>query len=630
MSLLNVGARALMANQTVLQTTGNNIANVNTPGYSRQTVQLQTVESQYSGSGYIGKGVNVATITRSYSEFLTRQAALAGATSAGDTTRAEKLKQLESLFPAGTMGIGAAVSDMLNAFSDVASAPTDLTARTVALTKTNEMANRLRNTSTLLDDLQQGVKLELDQKTTAINTLATSIASVNDKIARATGNGQPPNDLLDQRDQLVRELNQYVQTSSVQATDGTTSVFIGGSQALVMGITAATVALSKDEFGDPNKTKLTLTRAGATITMNEDLLGGGEVSGLLRFQNGDMNEARNLLGRYTLALSTSLNDQHKLGLDLDGNTGGNLFTPATLGNLNIWPDSSNTGAATLGLSITDASQFAASDYEINFTGAAAGTVTRRSDGVVTAFSAVPIVVDGLSISVTAGALNGDRFLIKPFSTAASTIATEFSTPRALAVASPVAGMMGSSNTGSLQLANLSAKSSSISATDVVLTFTSNSTYTRSDIAGSFAYVPGQAITGGTPIEWSLTLKGTPNALDTFTVKQQPAAYRNLNSGNASAMMNVRDLPMFDGAAVTDGYASLIAQIGIRAMSADYSANVSNAIALTAEKERTGVSGVNLDEEASKLLQYQQAYQASAKMIQVASSIFDTLIQTLGR
>ncbi len=636
MSLLNVGARALMANQTVLQTTGNNIANVNTPGYSRQTVQLQTVESQYSGSGYIGKGVNVATITRSYSEFLTRQAALAGATSAGDTTRAEKLKQLESLFPAGTMGIGAAVSDMLNAFSDVATAPTDLTARTVALTKTDETAKRLSNTSTLLDDLQQGVKLELDQKTTAINTLATSIAAVNDKIARATGNGQPPNDLLDQRDQLVRELNQYVQTSSVQATDGTTSVFIGGSQALVMGITASTVALSQDEFGDPNKTKLTLTRAGATITMNEDLLGGGEVSGLLRFQNGDMNEARNLLGRYTLALSTSLNDQHKLGLDLDGNTGGNLFTPATLGNLNIWPDSSNTGAATLGLSITDASQFAASDYEINFTGAAAGTVTRRSDGVVTAFSAVPIVVDGLSISVTAGALNGDRFLIKPFSTAASTIATEFSTPRALAVASPVAGMMGSSNTGSLQLSALTARTNPSTNVPVTIKFTGANTYTRSDTGiTSYTYTSGQAIEGSVPAttplsQWSLTLQGTPNAGDTFTVEAQPAAYRNLNSGNASAMMNVRDLPMFDGAAVTDGYASLIAQIGIRAMSADYSANVSNAIALTAEKERTGVSGVNLDEEASKLLQYQQAYQASAKMIQVASSIFDTLIQTLGR
>jgi flagellar hook-associated protein 1 FlgK len=126
------------------------------------------------------------------------------------------------------------------------------------------------------------------------------------------------------------------------------------------------------------------------------------------------------------------------------------------------------------------------------------------------------------------------------------------------------------------------------------------------------------------------LQGTPKAGDTFTVAPQPAAYRNLNAGNASAMMNLRDAKMFDGAALTDGYAGLIAQIGIRTQSANYAAQVSSSIASSLETARTSVSGVNLDEEAAKLLQYQQAYQASAKMIQIAQSIFDTLIQGLGR
>ncbi|MBV5332932.1 flagellar hook-associated protein FlgK, partial [bacterium] len=308
MSILNVSARALMANQTILQTAGNNIANVNTPGYSR-------------------KGVNVVTIQRNYSEFLTRQAALASATSAGDATRAEKLKQLESMFPSGTAGLGAAVSDMLNAFSDVANAPTDLTARTVALTRANEMATRMRNTSTSLDDLQQGGTLELTQKISAINTLATSIAAVNDKIARAKGNGHAPNDLLDLRDQMVKELNQYIQTSSIAADDGTVGVFIGGSQALVLGTVASGVSLLKDNFSDSSKNKLAISRDGQVTSLNEEVLGGGEVAGLLRFQNTDLNEARNLLGRYALAISTSMNSQHQLGLDLDGNVGGNLFTP---------------------------------------------------------------------------------------------------------------------------------------------------------------------------------------------------------------------------------------------------------------------------------------------------------------
>lgn len=639
--ILNVGTRALLANQTVLQTAGNNIANVNTPGYSRQTAVLETVQGQFTGSGYIGKGVDVLTIQRNYSEFLTRQATLAGATSAGDTARADKLKQLEGIFPGGTSGLGAAVNDMLNAFSDVASAPTDLTARTVALTRVSETASRMRSASANLDELQNGVTQELDQKVSAINSLANSIAAVNDKIARAQGTGQTPNDLLDQRDQLVRDLNRYIQTTSIPATDGTVGIFIGGSQALVLGTTVAPLKIVSDDFNDPLKSKLALTRGTQTIVLDEATLGGGEVSGLLRFQNTDLAEGRNLLGRLTLAITTGMNDQHKLGLDLDGNAGGNLFTPTTFGTGNILaptaPAVVNTGTASLGLSIADVTKFAASDYEINFTGAAAGSITRRSDGVVTAFASVPITIDGLNISVSAGAVAGDRFMIKPFSTSASNISAEFSTPRSLAVASPAAGKMGSTNTGSLQLVSLAAHNNPPANTPVTITFTGANSFTRSDVAGSFVYTSGAAIEGSAnPLTsgWSLKLQGAPKNGDTFTVFDIKDAANNngidfkLNAGNATALMDLRDIAMFDGSAVTDGYASLIAQIGIRTQSANYSAEVSSTIAANLEKDRTSVSGVNLDEEASKLLQYQQAYQAAAKMIQIANSIFDTLLQTM--
>jgi flagellar hook-associated protein 1 FlgK len=641
--ILNVGTRALMANQIALQTAGNNIANVNTVGYSRQSAVMQTVPGQFSGAGYIGKGVEVATIERTYSEFLTRQAAIAGATSSGDTARADKMRQLETLFQGGTSGLGAAVSDMLNAFSDVASAPTDLTARTVALTRISETALRMSNTSTSMDDLQQNLTIELKNKVNSINSLASGIASVNEKIARAQGNGQPPNDLLDQRDQLVRELNQYTQTSSIPASDGTVGIFIGGSQALVLGNTAAAISLTADDFGVQNS-MLSLTRNGQTVALNEATLGGGEVPGLLRFQNTDMAEARNLLGRYTLAVTTSMNEQHKLGLDLDGNVGGNLFTPVDIGAAgNILapkaPATLNTGNATLGLTISDVTKFAASDYEVIFTSAATGNITRRSDGVITAFGAVPITIDGMTLGVTAGAANaGDRFLLRPFNASASNISAEFSSPRALAVASPVAGKMGANNTGSLQLTALTARTNPPANVPVTLTFTgvpSSNSYTRSDVAGTFSYTSGQAIEGSVPAtsplsQWSITLQGMPKPGDTFQVEAQPAAFRNLNSGNASAMMNLRDVAMFDGAVMTDGYASLISQVGIRTQSANYAAEVSSAIADGLERGRTGVAGVNLDEEAAKLLQYQQAYQASAKVIQIAQGIFDTLIQTVSR
>lgn len=649
MSVLNIGTRALQANQVALQTTGNNIANVNTPGYSRQSVVMRAVEGQYSGGGYVGKGVDIQTIQRNFSAFLTRQGAMTAAVSAGDTARSDKLSQLEGIFPGGTNGLGASISDMLNAFSDVASAPTDLTARTVALTRIDETAARMRSASQSLDELQSAVKQELGQKTDAINTLAHSIADVNNEIARANGTGQSPNDLLDRRDQLVRELNQYVQTTSIPASDGTVGIFLAGSQALVLGTTVSPVSIVQDDYGDTLKSKLAITNGGQSITLDENTLGGGEVAGLLRFQNSDLVEGRNLLGRLTLAISTEMNAQHRLGLDLDGNFGGDLFTPININSpQNILSATGNQTSATLSLAITDASKFAASDYEITFSSATDGTITRKSDGQVTSFPQSPAPasgalanVDGLDIFMNAGATApttpqaGDRFLIKPYATSASNIDSMFSTPRSLAVASPVAGSMGTANKGSLKLVSMTALTSPLSLpTPVTFTFTGANTYTRSDTgATSYTYTPGQPIdANATGTGWTFTLQGAPKAGDTFTVidikdpTQNKGVDFRLNSGNATTLSNLRDKSLFDQAPLTDGYASMISQIGIRTQSASYAAQVSGSIAANVEKDRTAVSGVNLDEEAAKLIQFQQAYQASAKVIQIAQNIFDTLIQ----
>ena len=637
MGILNIGTLALNANMVALQTVGNNIANANTAGYSRQSVVQTTVAGQYTGSGYIGKGVAVETVQRNYDAFLTRQATLTASTQSADVTRANYLNQLSNVFQGGTDGIGASVNDMLNAFSDVASAPTDLTARTVALTRIDETARRMRAASQSLDDLQSGISQALGQKVAAVNTLAQNIADVNEQIARAQGNGQPPNDLLDKRDQLIKNLNQYVQTTSIPASDGTVGVYIGGSQALVLENKASTLSLAKNDFNDPNQSKLVITRAGNSVTMDENTLGGGEIPGLLRFQNSDLVEGRNLLGRLTTAVTTSMNTQHALGLDLNGQAGGNLFTPVSVDN--VLASSQNNATAPLPgihLSIANDTQFVASDYQLDFSSATAGTITRKSDGQATAFDLAtpPVTIDGLTITNTGGAAHaGDSFYLKPFGSAASNIQRVFSSAASLAVASPIVGQMGNTNTGSLQLSSLQTGVNPPTNVPVTISFTSGNSYTRSDVAGSFTYTSGQPILGGgAPNAWSLTLQGAPKSGDTFAVLNINSTSLNpkLNGGNATALMGLRDASTFDGAAMTDGYASLISQIGIRSQSANYSATVSTNIAKSAETDRTGVAGVNLDEEAAKLLQYQQAYQASAKMIQVAQSIFDTLIQTLGR
>jgi flagellar hook-associated protein 1 FlgK len=285
------------------------------------------------------------------------------------------------------------------------------------------------------------------------------------------------------------------------------------------------------------------------------------------------------------------------------------------------------------MAISDVTQFVASDYEMNFTGATAGTIKRTSDGKVTNFdfsTTNPVVLDGLAISEgnVGGAAAGDKFLFKPFATSASNVAREFSTPRALAVSNPIAATLTPTNSGSLALASLTAKTVATTAaapidnyriaftvTAGVTTYNIVDTTTSTTVAAGQPYVSGQPIAytpAGLP-GFSMTLTGTPSDTDSITIGQN--AYAALNGGNASSMMDLRDVAMFDGAALTDGYAA-------------YSADVSTNIAINAEKNRAGVAGVNLDEEAAKLLQYQQAYQASAKMIQVAQSIFDTLIQTM--
>lgn len=689
MGLLNVGARALMANQVALQTAGNNIANVNTPGYSRQTVALQTVQGQFSGAGYIGQGVDVRTILRNQSELLTRQAAAAGSVSAGDTVRAQRLSQLQEIFSGGPTGLGAAINDMMNAFSDVVAAPTDLSARTLVLTRMDETASRMRTSADRINEIQSTVTEELKNSANTVNSLAKQMAAINEQIARATGNGQTPNDLLDQREQVIREINQYVQTTQIPADDGTIGLFVGGSQPLVLGTTATEVAVGDSgtfpSSGQVNsgQVKLLFTRPGSPkIELDENMLGGGSISGLLRFNNTDLAEGRNLLGRMALAISTTLNYQQTLGLTLDGVFGKPLFaTTASVPGLTL-------GTAKGSISFTNSAsfsptKFAASDYEVRFDATGVGgQVVRLSDGETTPFTNITTLaatqIDGLTFQFTntTAVTANERVLFKPFSTAASDMKALVYSPRDLAVANPINAAMGTSNSGTLQLAELKTTGAhwnttgnppvfvdppKIISNGVVGDITLGSptipsqiklTYDQAqrgfiisgtnerplDVPPTDTYVAGTTVvpyTSGQAIRlngWSITLKGTPKDGDIVTVgdAKLDGDYYTRNAGNATALMNLRDVKMFDESTLSDGYASAMAQVGTRTQSALFASDLSKSIAVNLENDRTAVSGVNLDEEAAKLLQYQQAYQASAKMLQIAQSVFDTLIQNLGR
>ncbi len=264
--------------------------------------------------------------------------------------------------------------------------------------------------------------------------------------------------------------------------------------------------------------------------------------------------------------------------------------------------------------------------------AAAFDVKRLSDGKTSHFnSGLPIRLDGLQFELGSGsAAGGDGFIVRPYADAAGAMQSALTSPRELAVASPVQARSGSGNGGTLAVGGLAATRADANLTaPVTLTFTGTGTF---DVSGSGTGDPvGVPYTAGQPIEfngWSLNLRGVPKPGDSITIEATTPAFSRLNAGNAGALLALRDKPMFDGAPMADGYATLMGNIGVRTQSAQYAADVSTSIAAGLETERSSAAGVNLDEEAARLLQYQQAYQASAKMIQVAQNVFDSLLREM--
>lgn len=640
-----------MANQIALQTIGNNIANVKTEGYSRQTVSMGTNFGQDIGYGYVGNGVSVSSIVRNYSALLNRQSNTAGAIQAADVARASSLAQMQEAFAGGESGLGAAMNEMLNGFSNVVNAPTDLTARNVVLTRMTELASRFKSAASSLDDLEYTNKLQIQNGVTLVNSLAGQVAELNGQISRSQAAGLVPNDLLDKRDQLVREMNQYVQTSQVDGAYGTINLFVGGSQALVLGSSAGKLSVREStEYPGSGQQSMYFTQPDSDpVELSSSMMGGGQVAGLLKFNNEDLAEGRNLLGRMAQVISTALNAQQSQGLTLSGTAGSPLFSQITemkgytaIAGVTASVSFVDTQSAATPKPVLDANAYVASDYKAVFGDAGEVHLVRLSDGLTRSFADVAALsaetVDGLQFHISGAGAKHDSVLFKPFSSAAADMKALVLAPQDLAVSNPIAATISAGNKGSLQLSGLKVTGAGIPGVNspVDITFavdptTSAITYTASNGATG-NYVAGQPL----KIDgWEITLTGTPHAGDKVTVDNAKSSALGDNwkrdAGNASAFLALRDAKVFDGGTtLSDGFSTLIAQVGTRTQSAKLAADLSGTIAKNLEAERTSISGVNLDEEAAKLLQYQQAYQASAKMLQIAQSIFESMISTVGR
>lgn len=645
-SLMSIGIKSLEANYAGLQVTGHNIANAHVTGYSRQKIELATAQGQFSGAGFFGKGVDVVSVKRVFSEYLTREANSTNSAAQADAARKRLLETLESAFQTGENGIGHSASQFLNAMVDLANRPADSSTRQVVLARAEEMALRFSNAGAHIETMQRSIVSDARTQVTAVNQLAQNIAQANDKISQVSGLGQPPNDLLDERDRLVSQLNAIVQVNTVVAADGSMSVFLGGGHMLVLGSQTNPLTISADQ-DDPTRAAIAYFDGEGVKTLDQELVPGGSLVGLMRFQNKDLVDARNLLGRLAAAVAGAVNQQQQLGVNLYPPYGSAPSEPIfgvgdarAIANANNMRGVGGGFMGTVTVTVTDPSQLLPSDYSLASDPDNPGQwlVTRVLDGQTRSIVSGD-TVDGFRVDIGPPAPDvNDKFLLQPVAAAAGKMRLLIDDVRDLAAASPLVATSVPTPTGTVSVDSLKMlRPPTFPDHSVRIAFT--------DDAGNYTWDmldPTGAVVGSGTGTWSgggtipsppddingfeLRLLGVPRLGDQVMV--EPASDENFmqNNGNALIMARLRDALIVDGATVGDAYAAAMADVGVRVQGGRSTAMITQALADAAEAARGSESGVNLDEEAARLIQYQQGYQAAAKVLQAAQSVLEALLQ----
>jgi flagellar hook-associated protein 1 len=656
MSSLNIATSALTANMAAMQVIGQNIANVNTPGYSRQNALQSQVLGQQSGSGYFGKGVLVEDVRRSYDIFLTKEANATSTAAASDSTRSDRLKSIESLFPLGEGGLGDVLNKALNAWGDVASNPSDTTARSVLLGALDTFAGSIKNTFSRLDDIRNAAQLQMREEIKKINDLSESIAKVNQAVSQARGAGGSPNDLLDQRDRLIARLNELVKVSTIDADDGSVSVFVAGSYPLVLGSGAAKLSVIEGGVEQTGRQKLVYSLGGSAITIKDEFIGGGVLDGLQKFINQDISSVESDLGRMALALASAVNRQQVSGLTLNGQPGPELFSYGTMRTVNgfqerrLWGNGLENASGQLYATISDLEKLIPEDLEVTLSGGDV-SVRRLSDGLFVQSDGswssqadlIPNTSGGIGSIIglnfqEATSANG-AFVFRIGADVGKTLATSSFSPKEVAAASRVQIKENTPNSGGASVEFVGA--TAINGQWPAGVFPANLTFSSPDQfsldgfnSASLTFTPGVPMIftindalGGS-MQLKVTLRGYPKDGDTFTLSESngSAPFVKFDGGNAKAMLDLRDALLFDGvSSLSDGYLTVFSKLASKIGVVQSASRFSIAQAQEAETRRANQSGVNLDEEAARLLQYQQAYQAAAKYMQTTQSIFDTLL-----
>ncbi|WP_447585912.1 flagellar hook-associated protein FlgK [Pseudoxanthomonas mexicana] len=624
-NLLATGSSALIAFQRALSTVGHNVANINTPGYSRQRVEFEARDATYFGYGYQGNGVQIVDVRRMADSLATSRLLDSG----GELARLQQLSTLSSrldqLFSEKATGISAPWSsffDSVNALSSNAAGSAD---RESVLAQANALVTRFRQIDQHLDGLDIEVNAGLTAATDEVNRLAKEIAQLNGQIG---GSSSPSGDLLDRRDQLISELVAFTGGNAATQDGGLVNVFSAGGQPLVVGAAASTLVTVPDPYR-PERLQVALETNGQRVTLDKRAL-GGQIGGLVEFRTTVLDPAMAELGRIATSLAQTFNEGHRAGMDQYGQMGADFFTlPAP----RLCSNANNTGNASLTTSVGSVGGLNAQNVLLRFDGAA-WVATHPDTGASipmtgTGTAADPLVVNGIEVVLASGTpAANDRFLLQPTAGAAGNLGVAITDPGRIAAATPVKATTDLANTGSGKLSGLkvtdAANAGLLAPADIE--FIDATQYTING-TGPFAYTPGQTIAYN---GWSVVLDGAPAAGDTFSVG--PTGANSSDNGNAKLLSNLDDARVLNGGTLTlnGAIGGLTTQVGSAARQADYSAQAQQVIHDQAQAARDAVSGVNLDEEAADLMRLQQAYQAASQIIATADTLFQSLLAATRR
>ncbi|MFC0402610.1 flagellar hook-associated protein FlgK [Paraburkholderia rhizosphaerae] len=660
-NLFGIGLSGLNSAQLGMSTTGNNISNAATPGYNVERALFAESNGMRTGNGFIGAGVTTVTIQRQFDSTLTNELFSTQSKSSSTSAYSQLISTLNNLIGSPTAGIGAGFTSFFNNMAQLSGAAGDGSTRQTVINSAQQLANQINGMGQQIDQIRQGLNTTLSSTVTQINNLTRQIAQLNAQIAGSGTAGQQPNQLLDARDQAVSQLTQLVGVNVQTASDGTDSItlsngmtLVQGNQSYQLGTTPspsnpAELALTYQEPDSANPGKF------VTTVLPDSSISGGSLGGTLQYRSQTLDPAAQQLGALATSFAAQVNAQNALGIDQTGKAGGPLFqiaAPTVIPNLN------NTGNASVAATLTNPASPPLGDLKLTFDGTNY-TLTNTSTGTVVGTAPPPtpatnpIVIGGVSLTVNGTVNPGDSFVIQPTEGALDSFALTTADGSAIAAGSPSIASNGNKNTGSGNIQTAPASPGFIINTTTTITydaatqtlsgFPPGSTVTFGNppqtvtINAATDPVPYNPANGGTytinstatppasPSGISFSLSGTPATGDTFTIAPNTGT---TDGSNANFISNVKTSTVFNGTTLNNGYAEFVNNVGnatsnLQAMATTQSATLAQ---ITAQQQ--SVSGVNLDEEATMLLQYQQMYQANSKVIQTAQSLFQSILSAI--